>query len=87
MDLETNKRMVDIKDDIKRIEGSINLLSAKTGKLNLQIKKLENKTSLNLTEKTKIHHLKHELKNRLDEIEQHKYSIEILRDQLTKLEA
>ena len=76
MDLETNNSIMDIKDDIKQIEWRINHLIAKTGKLNLQIKKLENKTSLILTEKTKIHHLKNELKNRLNEIEQHKYSIE-----------
>jgi ubiquinone biosynthesis protein UbiJ len=86
MDLETNNSIINIKNDIKRIEGRINHLNAKTSKLNQQIEKLENKTRLNLTEKTKINHLKHELKNRLDEIEQHKYSIEILRDQLSKLE-
>ena len=86
MDLETNNTIINIKNDIKRSEGRINHLNAKTSKLNQQIEKLENKTSLNLTEKTKIHHLKHELKNRLDEIEQHKYSIEILRDQLLKIE-
>jgi hypothetical protein len=86
MGLETNNNKKKMEQDIKRNEERITVLNAKTSKLDSQIQKLENETSLTLRQKTKIHHLKHELKSRSDEIELLNYKIEIARDKLAKME-
>lgn len=65
-----------IKDNAKRIV----VLEARKTKLNEEIEKLEKKTNKNLIEKTKIEHLKHELKSRSDDIDNHRRSLERSRE-------
>ena len=48
MGLETNNSKTKMKQDIKRNEERITVLNAKTSKLDSQIQKLENETSLTL---------------------------------------
>jgi hypothetical protein len=47
------------------------VLEARKASLNKEIEKLEKKTNKNLIEKTKIEHLKHELKSTSDQIDNH----------------
>ncbi len=76
---------INIKQDIKQNKEKIIVLEAKKNKLNQQIEKLENKTNKNLIEKTKIQHLKHELRSRDNQIDNHHKSIQIANKELNDI--
>lgn len=67
-----------IKENKKRII----VLEARKERLNEEIEKLEKKTNKNLIEKTKIEHLKHELKSRSDQIDEHRRFIDRSKEEL-----
>jgi hypothetical protein len=71
-----------IKENKKRIV----VLEARKDRLNDEIEKLEKKTNKNLIEKTKIEHLKHELKSRSDQIDEHRRYIGRSKEQLEDTE-
>jgi hypothetical protein len=82
MDKNVNNTQKILKQSITDYEKKITVLEAQKLKLNEQIEKLEKKTSKNLIEKTKIEHLKHELKSRSDDIDNYRISLKRSREQL-----
>jgi uncharacterized protein (DUF2344 family) len=70
-----------IKENKKRIV----VLEARKASLHEEIEKLEKKTNKNLIEKTKIEHLKHELKSKSDQIDNHRRFIDRSKEQLEDL--
>jgi len=77
---------MDFNQSIKENEKKIIVLEARNAKLNEEIEKLEKKTNKNLIEKTKIEHLKHELKSRTDQIDNHRKSIDRSKEQLNGID-
>lgn len=82
MEKNVNNTQNDLKQSINDYEKRITVLEARKLKLNEEIEKLERKTNKNLIEKTKIEHLKHELKSRSDDIDNHKISLKRSKEQL-----
>jgi hypothetical protein len=79
MEKTVNNTPKNSKQSINDNEKRIIVLEARKIKLNEEIEKLEKKTNKNLIEKTRIEHLKHELKSRSDDIDNHHRS---LKDQM-----
>lgn len=77
MEKNVNNTPINSYQSIKKIKERIIVLEARKIKLNAEIEKLEKKTNKNLIEKTKIEHLKHELKSRSDEIDNHRKTIDM----------
>lgn len=82
MEKKIDDNTLPLKNDIKLNENKIIVLEAKKIKLNQELDKLEKKTSKNLIEKTKIEHLKHELKSRSNKIKEHETFINNAKKQL-----
>lgn len=82
MEKNVDNTQNNLNQSIKDYEKKITVLEARKLKLNEEIEKLERKTTKNLIEKTKIEHLKHELKSRSDDIDNHRISIKRSKKQL-----
>lgn len=82
MEKNVDNTQNNLNQSIKDHEKKITVLEARKLKLNEEIEKLERKTTKNLIEKTKIEHLKHELKSRSDDIDNHRISIKRSKKQL-----
>lgn len=71
-----NNTPMNSNQSIKENKQRILVLEARKVRLNEEIEKLEKKSNKNLMEKTKIEHLKHELKSKSYQIDNHRRSIE-----------